>query len=222
MENDIKRIENFKINDRLIGAPKEKVFSFGDVLLIALIVVMLVFSVAQRVWISPVNIDGNSMNKTIDDGDWLVMNKLAKPDYGDVVVIGITGETNYIKRVIGLPGDTICINDDVVYRKKKGETEFTPLDEPYAYYSTAKKHEKYAATIVPEGKIFVLGDNRYESKDSRSPDVGTRDITAVIGVVPEWAIKRKSNITSYYNVVMKIDDFILGLFGAKADNGRNK
>ena len=183
---------------------------------------MLVFSVAQRVWISPVNIDGNSMNKTIDDGDWLVMNKLAKPDYGDVVVIGITGETNYIKRVIGLPGDTICIDDDVVYRKRKGETEFTPLDEPYAYYSTAKKHEKYAATIVPEGKIFVLGDNRYESKDSRSPDVGTRDITAVIGVVPEWAIKRKSNITSYYNVVMKIDNFILGLFGAKADNGRNK
>ena len=119
MENDIKRIENFKINDRLIGAPKEKVFSFGDVVLIALIVVMLVFSVAQRVWISPVNIDGNSMNKTIDDGDWLVMNKLARPDYGDVVVIGITGETNYIKRVIGLPGDTICINDDVVYRKKE-------------------------------------------------------------------------------------------------------
>ena len=221
MENDIKRNENFKINDRLIGAPKEKVFSFGDVLLIALIVVMLVFSVAQRVWISPVNIDGNSMNKTID-GDWLVMNKLTKPDYGDVVVIEISGKINYIKRVIGLPGDTIYINDDVVYRKKKGETDFTPLDEPYAYYSTAKKHEKYAATIVPEGKIFVLGDNRYESKDSRSPDVGTRDITAVIGVVPEWAIKRKSNITSYYNVVMKIDNFILGLFGAKADNGRNK
>lgn len=222
MENDIKRNKKFKINDRLIGASKEKVFSFGDVLLIALIVVMLVFSVAQRVWISPVNIDGNSMNKTIDDGDWLVMNKLAKPDYGDVVVIEISGKINYIKRVIGLPGDTIYINDDVVYRKRKGETDFTPLDEPYAYYSTAKKHEKYAATIVPEGKIFVLGDNRYESKDSRSPDVGTRDITAVIGVVPEWAIKRKSNITSYYNVVMKIDNFILGLFGAKADNGRNK
>ncbi|MCI6733509.1 MAG: signal peptidase I [Clostridia bacterium] len=222
MENDIKRIEKFKINDRLIGAPKEKVFSFADVVLIVLIVVMLAFSVVQRVWISPVNIDGNSMNKTIDDGDWLVMNKLAKPDYGDVVVIEISGKINYIKRVIGLPGDTIYINDDVVYRKKKGETDFTPLDEPYAYYSSAKKSEKYAAVVIPEGKIFVLGDNRYESKDSRSPDIGTRNVSAVIGVVPDWAIKRKSSITSYYNTVMKIDNFILGLFGAKADNGRNK
>ncbi len=220
MENGIKRTDNFVIDERLIGAPKEKFFSFADIALIALIVAMLAFSIVQRVWILPVNIDGNSMNMTIDDGDWLLMDKFAEPDYGDVVVIEITGETNYIKRVIALSGDAIYISDDVVYRKKKGETDFTPLSEPYAYYSSAKKHENFPTTVVPEGKIFVMGDNRYESKDSRSPDIGTRDITSVIGVVPEWAIKRKSSITSYYNAVMKIDNFILGLFGAKAGNGR--
>ncbi len=220
MEKSETDVTKFNIDERLLGAPKEKPFGTIDIVLSVIIVLLLVFSVVQRVWISPVNISGSSMNATIDDGDWLLMDKFAKPDYGDVVVIEISGETNYIKRVIGLSGDTICIKDDVVYRKKAGESDFKPLDEPYAYYSRPKKNEDFPSVVVPEGQIFVLGDNRYDSKDSRSPDIKTRDVSAVLGVVPEWAIKSKKTTTAYYNAVVKIDNFILGLFGIKTENGR--
>ena len=135
MKRSDSRGGNKEINERLLGAKKEKIFSVSDIVLLVLIVVLLLFSVVQRVWLSPVLISGHSMNRTIDDGDWLLMDKLKKPTYGDVVVIEISGETNYIKRVIGLPGDTLFMKDNVVYRKKAGDGEkFEKVDEPYAYY----------------------------------------------------------------------------------------
>lgn len=202
----------------LLGAEKEKMFSVTDIILIAVIVLVLCFSIVQRVWISPVNISGDSMNRTIDDNDWLLMDKFASPDFGDVVVIEITGETNYIKRVIGLPGDELFMEDGVVYRRKNGEENFSALDEPYAYYSRSKKGMNFGPVKVGEGKIFVLGDNRCDSRDSRQ--IGAKNISDVLGVVPEWSIKNKKTITAYYSAVLKADNFILNLFGISSCNGR--
>lgn len=73
------------------------------------------------------------------------------------------GKTNYIKRVIGLPGDNIVISDDgYVYRNGQ------KLEEPYLNDGITNKDEnKYVDLIVPEDSVYVLGDNRLESKDSR-------------------------------------------------------
>lgn len=218
MKRSDSRGGNKEINERLLGAKKEKIFSVSDIVLLVLIVVLLLFSVVQRVWLSPVLISGHSMNRTIDDGDWLLMDKLKKPTYGDVVVIEISGETNYIKRVIGLPGDTLFMKDNVVYRKKAGDGEkFEKVDEPYAYYSKPDSKLSFSAVTVEEGKIFFLGDNRCDSRDSRA--IGQKSFETVVGVVPEWAIRSRKTLSSYYGTVVKIDNFILSLFGKKQNTG---
>lgn len=201
----------------LLGEEKEKAFSVIDIVLIAVIVLILCFSIVQRVWISPVNISGDSMNQTIDDNDWLLMDKFASPEFGDVVIIEISGETNYIKRVIGLPGDELYMEDGIVFRRKNGEEKFSALDEPYAYYSRSKRGMNFGRVKVEEGKIFVLGDNRCDSRDSRQ--IGTKNISDVLGVVPDWSIKNKKAITAYYSSVLKADNFILNLFGITSCNG---
>ncbi len=210
--------EEIEINERLLGAKKEKIFSVSDIILLVLIIVLLSFSLIQRVWLSPVLISGNSMNRTIDDGDWLVMNKFTKPTYGDVVVIEISGETNYIKRVIGLPGDTLFMSDNVIYRKKAGKGDkFEKVDEPYAYYSDPNAKLSFPTVTVAEGKIFFLGDNRCDSRDSRT--IGQKNFKDVVGVVPNWAINSRKSLSAYYGTVVKIDNFILSLFGLKQNTG---
>lgn len=207
------------LKSRLLGAKKEKSFGVVDIIFIVLIAVILCFSLVQRYWLTPVEIYGKSMNQTIDDGDWLLMNKFAKPTYGDVVIIEISGETNYIKRVIGMEGDTLYMQDGVVYRKKAGETMFSALDEPYAYYSKGKKSMNMDVVVVKENCIFFLGDNRCDSRDSRQ--IGTKSLNDVLGVVPEWVIKDRKAITAYYKTVLKVDNFILSLFNPKSCGGRN-
>ena len=206
------------LKSRLLGAKKEKQFGVIDIVFIVLIVVILCFSLVQRYWFTPVEIYGNSMNQTIDNGDWLLMDKFDKPTYGDVVIIGISGETNYIKRVIGMGGDTIYMEDGVVYRKKAGETMFSALDEPYAYYSRDKKGMNMSVVEVKENCIFFMGDNRCDSRDSRQ--IGTKSLNDVLGVVPDWVIKHRKAVTSYYDTVLKVDNFILSLFNLKSCGGR--
>jgi len=88
---------------------------------------------------------------------------------GDVVVFKATQTDDYIKRIIGLPGETVEARDGVVYVNNK------PLDEPYikarADEWEAENHAPYTSefgpVVVPEGDYFVMGDNRPNSKDSR-------------------------------------------------------
>ena len=111
------------------------------------------------------------------------------------------------------------MQDGVVYRKKAGETAFTALDEPYAYYSRDKKDMNMPVVIVKEGCIFFLGDNRCDSRDSRQ--IGAKSVNDVLGVVPDWVIENRKSITSYYTAVLKVDNFILSLFNPAACGGRN-
>lgn len=141
---------------------------------IALVVVSLVFSLFFRV----VNVDGDSMTNTLQDGEKLLLSGIVSPDYGDIVVIRRDNDTPLIKRVIGLPGDKIFINDaeGVVYRN--GE----PLTEPYIRDGYTPSRGLTDAYTVPENGIFVLGDNRRESLDSRmlKEQITMDDVVGVI------------------------------------------
>ncbi len=108
-------------------------------------------------------IDGSSMNPTLKDGEYLIINNVAyylnEPQHGDVIVFHHPrSDLNLIKRVIGLPGDEIEISNGQV--KVNG----TVLDEPYI----REAPQYYYSGVVPENQFFVLGDNRNNSSDSHS------------------------------------------------------
>ena len=126
-------------------------------LLMAVVLYFLIDTVVGRV-----RVENISMQPTLHEGQFILVNKLAYRlgDYrrGDVVVFHypINPEEDYIKRLIGLPGDTITIQDGRVY------VNDTVLEEPYI----AAPPEYSNTWHVPDGQLFVLGDNRNQSSDS--------------------------------------------------------
>lgn len=109
-------------------------------------------------------VDGFSMRPTLDNGEYVLVNKMAfrssLPEYGDIIVFHFPVDPNqdFIKRVIGLPGDEIVIRDSKVIVNDYS------LDEPYIAASPLYVGQ----WVVPEGQLFVLGDNRNNSSDSHS------------------------------------------------------
>ena len=111
-----------------------------------------------------IRVDGSSMVPTLNNGQFVMVNRLiykySDPDHGDVVVFHYPRDPDqeYIKRVIGLPGDTVTINNGHIYLNGQ------QLEEPYIAASTRTMGEWQ----VPGDHLFVLGDNRNNSQDSRN------------------------------------------------------
>ncbi len=141
--------------------------------------VLLVFSLLFRV----VVVSGGSMNDTLVDGDWLFLvgNVLYRePKPGDIIVASkdsFEDGAPIIKRVIATEGQEVNIIDGVVYVDGQALSEDYTLDPPSVY--------PYASVsfplIVEEGCVFVMGDNRNNSTDSRSPRIGLIDKREIMG-----------------------------------------
>lgn len=142
-------------------------------------------------------IDGASMNNTFRHGEYIIVSRvtyeLAKPERGDIVVfvpphsetgtfferlIGKPGETDFIKRIVGLPGDMVEIADGSV--SVNGVT----LHEPYIDEQMRSAGDQ--RWVLGPDEYFVLGDNRNFSKDSRDPAVGPISINRIVGKV--WLV----------------------------------
>ena len=133
-----------------------------------------------------------SMEPTLEKGDRVIVNKLSYDLHdvrrGDVVVfelppdqVGSDGIKDLIKRVIGLPGDVIETRDGVVYVNDRR------LDEPYLAEGVVtgdpsqSNNPPISRQTVPEGTVFVMGDNRSNSHDSRFADIGPVDVDTILG-----------------------------------------
>ena len=134
----------------------------------------------------PIRVDGHSMCDTLQDGEIMLVTKpeylFGDPQYGDVVICKYSGRTeNFVKRVMGLPGDVIEVRSNVVYRNGAA------LDEPYLTPERNNDGFSMAPFTLGEKEYFVMGDNRDNSHDCRnyygygSPAALTRDM--IIGHV---------------------------------------
>lgn len=156
----------------------------------ALVIAVLLAVVIRYFLFAPIVVDGSSMMPTLADQDRMIVNKFAytvgKPKRFDIIVFHAPENKDYIKRVIGLPGDEIEYRDDTLYIN--GEKQDEPyldafkklvLDGPLTEPFTLEEIPAIAQKTVPEGHLFVMGDNRRSSKDSRH--IGTIEMEKVLG-----------------------------------------
>ena len=172
-------------------------FDYVEMFVFAAVFVILLMTLCFRLC----NVDGPSMNQTLWDGEKLVISNLFyTPESGDIIVFhqtndvrdGISVEDRFnepiVKRVIATGGQyvkldftakKVYVSDDGIFEESE------VIEESYAYYSFDVWHPNTPVTeyYVPEGYLFVMGDNRNNSADSRSAEVGLVDTRRVLGRV---------------------------------------
>ena len=155
----------------------------------ALLIAFAIAAFIRYFLFTPIVVDGDSMMPTLENGDRMIVNKfsykIGEPSRFDIVVFHAPEQKDYIKRVIGVPGDFVEYKDDQLYIN--GEA----IDEPYldAYKAQISegnltgdfslKDIDPSLDVIPEGYVFVMGDNRRFSKDSRH--IGIVEQKEIIG-----------------------------------------
>lgn len=165
-------IDKIKLNKSGLVAT---IFDWVGSLISALVVVLLLMTFLFRV----IDVDGTSMESTLIDTDKVVITNLFyTPENGDVIVIshGEEYEKPLVKRVIATPGQTLKID----FEKEEVYVDGVLLDEPYIQGNTIRGNAEIPE-VIPEGKVFVMGDNRTVSLDSRYHEIGLIDVKDIIG-----------------------------------------
>lgn len=176
-----KRCSPKKVNKKEALSWQKQVLSYMHDLVYLLTAVMMIFLVFFRV----VVVSGTSMNNTLLNGDYLLLLGSAfyqNPKQGDIIVASKESFDNgapIVKRVIATEGQEVNINfkTGIVY------VDGVALDEPYTLTPTTIYEGINFPLIVEEGCLFVMGDNRNASKDSRHPAIGQIDCREVLGKV---------------------------------------
>lgn len=168
---ELSKSEEFKLD----------LFSWLQTLVVALVALILLFTFVGRI----IAVDGESMLPTLHDKDLLLLRSIAyTPEQGDVIVLtkDFSGYVDYpiVKRVVAVENQTVHID----YDEGKIYVDGVALDEPY----TNENYLTYQGPVmsvnditVPEGSVFVLGDNRNHSSDSRHVELAAIDERYILG-----------------------------------------
>lgn len=155
---------------------KMNIFDILEPVVAALLVITVIFTLFFRV----VNVSGPSMKPTLQDGDKLIISARGyEAQRGDIVVLsGAAGYSETIvKRIIAVGGDKVDINFT------SGVVTVNGVEEDYVDVLTVQQFDIAFPITVPEGTVFVLGDNRADSLDSRSTEIGCVDERYIVGKV---------------------------------------
>lgn len=168
---------------------KLNVFEVFESIIGALVVITVIFTFFFRIF----EVDGPSMKPTLQHNDKVIVSTVGyKVQKGDVVVISETADLDepIVKRVIAVGGDTVDINFTT------GVVTVNGTEEDYTDELTSQQFDIAFPITVPEGTVFVLGDNRPNSLDSRSTRVGCVDERFIVGKVlgrvfplGEWTVE---------------------------------
>ncbi|MBQ3498172.1 MAG: signal peptidase I [Clostridia bacterium] len=177
--------ENINVQNEAVSqktdkkSPIQLVVELVSIIATSIVAIMLIFTFAFRI----VGVSGPSMMNTLVNGDWLMVSAfITEPERGDIVIITQPNSFNepIVKRVIAVGGDTIDIDFETATVSINGKA----IDEPYLATPTTTDEGAWQYPLtLKEGQVFVMGDNREHSSDSRSPDIGLIDENYILGQV---------------------------------------
>lgn len=171
-EHSEKDVQKIVINNNAVSL---NLYDWVNSIIVAVVAVVILLTFCFRL----IDVDGRSMEPTLINTDKVIVTNLFyTPNNGDVVVIshGEKYDKPLIKRVIATEGQTL----DIDFENYKIYVDGVLIDEPYIQGETIEGNADIP-DVVPEGKVFVLGDNRPVSLDSRSREVGLIDEESIIG-----------------------------------------
>lgn len=178
---------------------KSEIREYAESFVIAVaLALFIIFFIAQSFLVQ-----GDSMEPSLHDGERLLVDKVTyrfrPPERGEIIVFAYPKDPRrkFIKRVIGVPGDVVEI------RNRTLVINGTPIEETYI---RGPMYQPYGPVTVPEGTVWVLGDNRNNSEDSRFPDVGAVPLNHVVGraLLVYWP-PREAGVISSPDVLAQLD-----------------
>lgn len=171
--------ESFEIREQ---KPEEKfnlkveLWEWMEAVVVSFVILIFIFAFFFRI----IGISGTSMQTTLmDENKVIVMSMFYTPAAGDIVVINQPNEFGkpIIKRIIAMENQTV----DIDFETGDVFVDGQKLDEPYISSPTTVSEGVAFPVTVPEGKVFVMGDNRQDSLDSRSQKIGMIDTRYILG-----------------------------------------